>query len=454
MKKNTLIFYRYYCSMKKLFSIFLAAAFFLLGREINAQSNSKLPAALAYNIQNNNFVYNGYRFDISQVLNDEHLKEILYQLEWEVYFINALYLPQEIQNFFKSIVVVIAPQKGDPNDKFITLTSDELYAAQLSWNSCKEENLCLLFYFLEALLDEYLPQGINNPNVVKYFNEAKSLPCYQKTNPTWISDSSSTAIYYFFTISAISYLRGSFWEAPFSCYEIQKNQPEFFHYLENLFGPKGGFLSRCFSYHGFNFNCSQIYDFSQYQEVSKECIRQVAYIELIGLPKNTIDFFKSVPITLQPWYQMPNYASGAYYGDSKSIVLCYNDFCDNQKSGEKSPVFLHELLHVFHHQQIANGWDNPDIIKYFKEAQERHYYQLPHTKNPTFINYLMTNEYEFFACTATAFLVDFELFQPFNRDNVFQHQPEYYHYLQNLFGINPHNMYVDKISSPSIDSLY
>lgn len=454
--------------MKKLFFLSLLAVFLMTGSAVIAQSKSLLPDDPASKIQGNYFVYDGYRFDISQVLNDEHLKDVLLQLEWQVHFIEVLNLPQEIQDFFKAVPTIVAsPEKevdlvnyGDCDDynittsKAITLRLDNLLSTQYDWRTYHYDYPLFLIMLLMAFFDQHLPQGVNNPDILKYFQEAKSLPCYQIEKPFWISDTSSDAIYYFFSNSAMAYLRGSFWNAPFSCYEIQKNQPEFFHYLETLFGPKSGFIHQSFSYHGFNFNWSRMDDFSHYQEVCNECVRQVSYIESIGLPKNITDFFKSVPITLKSSSQMHHFASGTYYPETKSILLCHDYFYEQQENGKKTPTLLHELIHAFHDQCISNSVNNSDIIKFFQDAQQYHYYQLPHTWYPSFINYLMTNEVEFFACTASVFLVDFEEFQPFNRDNIFQHQPDYYRYLIKIFGMNPYDLPVEKMNSLNIDVLY
>ncbi len=67
--------------MKHLFPVFFLAWILVLTLSARAQTHTPLRASLSSNIQGNNFVHEGYRFDISQVLNNEHLDDILTQLE-------------------------------------------------------------------------------------------------------------------------------------------------------------------------------------------------------------------------------------------------------------------------------------------------------------------------------------------------------------------------------------
>lgn len=451
--------------MKKLLSIFFLASALITYSPLLAQT-TPLPYYLASKIHDNYFISGGYKFDISQVSTSDHLADILHQLELQVYFVNVLNLPQEIQDFFKSISVVIAPptdteeyKHGDYDNttsKSITLQANELIKQDYWWSNYKLEDTAFLEALLMALLDQHFSQGIKNPDIVKYFNQAKSLPCYQKENLLWISNSSEDAIYFFFLSSAMSYLRGSFWDEPFSCYEIQKNQPEFFNFLENLFGPKSGFLHQCFSYHGFNFNWSEMDDFSNYQQICKECMRQVDYIESTGVPKNIMDFFKSVPIKLKCDYQMGSMALGEYVNYNRSIALnAHKSLFSFLNAGKPDVPLLHELLHAFHDQVLLDGFQNTYIIQFFKEAQQMHYYDHS-TNNGFYLPYLMTNEREFFACTATAFLGNYTPDEPFNRTEICKHQPNYYLYLQGIFSTTHDDMgIVEKsLTSNAIDYLY
>ena len=434
--------------MKNPFAILLLSILLTTGTAAMAQSLPTLPPVLSSRIQGNYFIYEGYRFDIAQVLNDEHLAEILGQLEHQVDYIDALHLSQDIQDFFKSLPCSVAPQYPDnpSTSNFITFLSGDLLL--------HIQNPFVLDTLLSFLL-ENLPQGANNPSVVKYFKQAKTLPCYQEKRPTWISDFySSGDIYYFFAKSASSYLRGSV-AMGYSCYEIKKNQPEFFHFLENLFGPNSGFLNQCFSYHGFNFNYSQMNDFLHFDDVRKGCIQQVNYIESAGIPAHIIDFFKTVPLSLKDGFKMP-YDLGEYTPLDRSISLNASSAALGFRNANQSDFpLLHELLHAFQDQVLLNGDNNPYITQFFREAQQQHYYD--HANDTSFyLPYSMTNEHEFFACTATAFLANHAIDEPSNRENICKYQPDYYLYLQGIFGSTHNDMHIidRSLISDALDHLY
>jgi len=93
------------------------------------------------------------------------------------------------------------------------------------------------------------------------------------------------------------------------------------------------------------------------------------------------------------------------------------------------PILLHELLHAYHAQIIPQGFRAPAILYYYDLAKKEPLYPID--------AYLMTNEREFFAVTASVFLYGKADQEPFTRSNLKQKQPEYYSYLVWLFGFDP-----------------
>ena len=86
-------------------------------------------------------------------------------------------------------------------------------------------------------------------------------------------------------------------------------------------------------------------------------------------------------------------------------------------------MLLHEMLHAYHAQILPEGFKNRAILYYYEEAKG-HYPEEA---------YLMTNEREFFAVTASVFLsgmADGGVTQ----SDIKKEQPEYYQYLGWLFG--------------------
>jgi hypothetical protein len=91
------------------------------------------------------------------------------------------------------------------------------------------------------------------------------------------------------------------------------------------------------------------------------------------------------------------------------------------------PVLLHELLHAYHDHFMPGGFGNPVALFWFKQTTDKQLYAAN--------EYLMTNEKEFFAVTASVFL--FGRDGPINRAKIKEVQPDYYKYLVWLFGFDP-----------------
>ena len=89
------------------------------------------------------------------------------------------------------------------------------------------------------------------------------------------------------------------------------------------------------------------------------------------------------------------------------------------------PVLLHELLHAYHDHIL--GFGSPATLSFFKEATEKHLYPAD--------QYLMTNEKEFFAVTASVIL--FGRDGSIDRAQIKKAQPDYYKYIVWMFGIDP-----------------
>jgi hypothetical protein len=99
------------------------------------------------------------------------------------------------------------------------------------------------------------------------------------------------------------------------------------------------------------------------------------------------------------------------------------------KSFEQKPVMLHELLHAYHANIMPKGFKNPAVLLHYNIAKTKKLY--PDDA------YLMTNEKEFFAVTASIFLYGKAGGEPGTRAKLREKQPDYYKYLVWLFGFDP-----------------
>ena len=89
------------------------------------------------------------------------------------------------------------------------------------------------------------------------------------------------------------------------------------------------------------------------------------------------------------------------------------------------PILLHELLHSYHDRILPGGFANPAAKSWFKQASGLYPPEA----------YLMTNEREFFAVTASVFLSGKD--GALLRADIKNKQPDYYTYLKWLFQFDP-----------------
>lgn len=88
---------------------------------------------------------------------------------------------------------------------------------------------------------------------------------------------------------------------------------------------------------------------------------------------------------------------------------------------------LHELLHAYHNRVMPQGFKNPGILMHYNLAKKGQLYPAD--------AYLMSNEREFFAVTASVFLYGND--GSISRSTIKEKQPDYYTYLVFLFGFDP-----------------
>ena len=101
---------------------------------------------------------------------------------------------------------------------------------------------------------------------------------------------------------------------------------------------------------------------------------------------------------------------------------------------------LHELLHAYHAGMLPRGFKNPDVLLHYNLAKGEKLYPAD--------AYLLTNEKEFFAVTASVFLYGKD--GRFTRSDLKQKQPDYYKYLVRLFELDPDGAPVASRTSPAL----
>src|SRR5262249_53803331 len=218
------------------------------------------------------------------------------------------------------------------------------------------------------------------------------------------------------------------------------------------------------TYHGYTLELSAVQERQDAAAMTDMLRRQLDLVESVGLSTRVLNFFHTLPIVVDEGacmhFEDPKLRPSACYGPfaPQSQHIRGATFWDNDKgqwvnpdtiglaedtklgvvmvrpgalqpsSPEKErPVLLHEFLHAYHANMLPNGVNNAVVLSHYKASKGIY---------PSDA-YLITNEREFFAVTASVFLYGKETIEPFTRAKIREKQPEYYNYLVWMFGFDP-----------------
>uniref|UniRef100_A0A7S2A6M2 Uncharacterized protein n=1 Tax=Ditylum brightwellii TaxID=49249 RepID=A0A7S2A6M2_9STRA len=120
----------------------------------------------------------------------------------------------------------------------------------------------------------------------------------------------------------------------------------------------------------------------------------------------------------------------------------YLDHCELWGPGGN---MLHEFCHAYHATCTPQGYENPDIIKAYKDAMEENLYDcvgVHGPQGPKCKAYACTDPMEYFAELSTAFLGtkdgeerEYNKWYPFNRDQIRSHDPGAYEMLTKTWSL-------------------
>lgn len=216
-------------------------------------------------------------------------------------------------------------------------------------------------------------------------------------------------------------------------------------------------------YRGYYSDVSQLAGRQDFGGMVDVLRRQLDIVESVGLKPHILAFFHTIPILMDELacanVENPKLLPAACYTeaapqrrsfeptlwDSKmqqwtnessvnlaedthlGVVMIYPNMLVATNS--QKPILLHELLHAYHHVMMPEGSKNSAILAHYKDAKGAQLYP-PNS-------YVMTNEKEFFAVTASVFLYGKADQPPVTRSTIKQKQPELYKYFVWLFGFDP-----------------
>jgi hypothetical protein len=172
--------------------------------------------------------------------------------------------------------------------------------------------------------------------------------------------------------------------------------------------------ARHVSYRGYNIDLSAAPDEARAAAIEGSIKKQIDLVESLPLKPELLDAFRRLPIIVTPGIGMfTRYTVGV----GVEVGL--------KPLPEDRPTLLHEYLHVFHMEMLPQGLENPDIIYFYDRAKTGQIYPAE--------AYLLKEPAEFFAMTASAFLMGKIARAPFTRENLEKKQPRYAQYLASLF---------------------
>ena len=137
-----------------------------------------------------------------------------------------------------------------------------------------------------------------------------------------------------------------------------------------------------------------------------------------GAAPKIIAFFKSQEIFVKPGQSD---GGGRFSSRVKGVSV------DIAVDAPEKPVVLHEMLHAYHWWVLPQGFANPDVERFYERARDGGFYP-PDA-------YVLKNVQEFFAVTASLYLWGNVDRPPHDRKTLHDHQPVYYKWLGDQFGV-------------------
>ncbi|MFI5390411.1 MAG: hypothetical protein ACHQYQ_03535 [Bacteriovoracales bacterium] len=143
-------------------------------------------------------------------------------------------------------------------------------------------------------------------------------------------------------------------------------------------------------YKGFVVRASPGYQINP--QLAEKLKMQIDMVMDSKLPDKVKETLKGVSIIIDDSKGQKSGSPAMYMPKEKKV----NAHSDPGIYSDKTPIFLHELLHAYHDQFIPNGYQNQEILDYYSKAKKRNCYK-PNT-------HFMQSHVEFFAIASTIVL--------------------------------------------------
>ncbi len=237
----------------------------------------------------------------------------------------------------------------------------------------------------------------------------------------------------------------------------------------------GAVVSKAEIYRGYFLDLAVIADKQDFEAMAERLRHQIDIVEGVGLSPRVLEFFRKIPVSMNeeaclnftkgsdgkdnedpkallhgacygnaPPDSSPGLSHGSVWDSTKSrwinsdpvalavdtklgVIMARPIMLSASSTYGQRPVMLHELLHAYHNRIVPGGFKNGGILLHYNRAKDGQLYPAD--------AYLMTNEREFFAVTASVFLYGKD--GPVTRSAIKEKQPDYYKYLVYMFGFDP-----------------
>jgi hypothetical protein len=177
-----------------------------------------------------------------------------------------------------------------------------------------------------------------------------------------------------------------------------------------------GVANGMLAYRGYSVDVSAVQKASNFATIEASVKHQLDIVADCGAAPQILTFFRARLIKLNPNIAEDN---GRFSRNGVEVSAA--------PAAPEKPIFLHELLHAYHAMVMPMGNQNPDILLYYNRARNNQLYPAN--------EYLLKNQNEFFAVTASLYLWGHVSREPFTRDRLKTQQPNYYVWLGQQFGV-------------------
>jgi hypothetical protein len=171
-------------------------------------------------------LYRGYRAYLSRLSDVDNLGATARALKRQIDITESVGLDDSVLQFLRGIEIKIIPSHPDSGH----------YSGEVIIGSIQptDDRPVLLHEFMHAFHERVLPSGFANPQILEFYERAKSENLYRRD--AYVLSSVAE----FFAITATVFLCGRVARPPFTREQLRLRQPTYFGYLHHLLQAESG----------------------------------------------------------------------------------------------------------------------------------------------------------------------------------------------------------------------